>query len=216
LRFLFAFGGSGFASELGSLILKERANVMKLIVGLGNPGIRYAKTRHNVGFWVIDELSRRWSIPVNREKWRAEVGEGVVRGEKVVLMKPLTYMNLSGEAVRPAIDWLKADLEELLVIYDDLDLPPGQVRLRLKGSSGGHNGMKSIIQHLETDRFKRIRIGIGRPHPGMSVPDYVLSPFSKEELDEILKAVNQSADAVGCWLEEGFLQAMNKFNSKGE
>jgi PTH1 family peptidyl-tRNA hydrolase len=185
---------------------------MKLIVGLGNPGIRYADTRHNVGFWVIDELSRRWGIPVNKEKWKAETGEGVVRGEKVILMKPLTYMNLSGEAVRPALDWLKADLEELCVIYDDLDLPVGQIRLRLKGSSGGHNGMRSLIAHLGTDQFKRIRIGIGRPQGNRSVPDYVLSPFAREEREPVMDAVNRAASAVERWLESDFLAAMNAFN----
>jgi PTH1 family peptidyl-tRNA hydrolase len=185
---------------------------MKLIVGLGNPGMKYAKTRHNVGFWVIDELSRRWGIPVTKEKWNSEVGEGVVRGEKVILMKPLTYMNLSGEAVRPALDWLKADLEDLCVIYDDLDLPPGQIRLRLKGSSGGHNGMKSIIAHLGTDQFKRIKIGIGRPQGPMPIPDYVLGTFSAAELEEISDAVGRAADAVSHWLESTFLEAMNDYN----
>ncbi|MRG27021.1 MULTISPECIES: aminoacyl-tRNA hydrolase [Laceyella] len=187
---------------------------MKLIVGLGNPGIKYAQTRHNIGFWVIDRLSDEWGIPVNKEKWKAEVGEGVVRGEKVILMKPLTYMNLSGEAVRPAMDWLKADLDELVVVYDDLDLPPGQIRLRLKGSSGGHNGMKSLIQHLGTDQFKRIKIGIGRPQGRMPVPDYVLSPFHKSELELMADAVERSASAINCWLDKTFLEAMNRYNIK--
>jgi PTH1 family peptidyl-tRNA hydrolase len=187
---------------------------MKLIVGLGNPGIKYAQTRHNIGFWVIDRLSEEWGIPVNKEKWKAEVGEGVVRGEKVILMKPLTYMNLSGEAVRPAMDWLKADLDELVVVYDDLDLPPGQIRLRLKGSSGGHNGMKSLIQHLGTDQFKRIKIGIGRPQGRMTVPDYVLSPFHKSELELMADAVERSASAINCWLDKTFLEAMNRYNTK--
>ncbi|WP_124726312.1 aminoacyl-tRNA hydrolase [Staphylospora marina] len=185
---------------------------MKLIVGLGNPGIRYARTRHNAGFWVIDELSRRWGIPVKKEKWKAEIGEGIVNGEKVILMKPMTYMNLSGEAVRPAKDWLKVDDDNLLVIYDDLDLPPGRIRLRLSGSSGGHNGMKSIIACLGTDRFKRIRIGIGRPDPGVSVPDHVLSPFLSEELDVVMDSVDRAASAVEKWLEADFLTAMNQFN----
>jgi PTH1 family peptidyl-tRNA hydrolase len=185
---------------------------MKIIVGLGNPGIKYALTRHNIGFWVIDELSRVWGIPVQKEKWKAEVGEGIVEGEKVILIKPLTYMNLSGESVRPAVEWLKADLEDLCVVYDDLDLPPGKIRLRLKGSSGGHNGMKSIIQHLGTDEFKRIKIGIGRPEGGMSVPDYVLSPFKKEEEEVIADAVSRAAQAIDRWVKSNFQEAMNVYN----
>lgn len=185
---------------------------MKIIVGLGNPGMKYALTRHNVGFWVIDQLSHHWGIPVSKEKWKAEVGEGVVNGEKVVLIKPLTYMNLSGESVRPAMDWLKADLEDLCVIYDDLDMPPGKIRLRLKGSSGGHNGMKSIIHHLGTDQFKRLKVGIGRPPGRMPVPDYVLSRFSKEEQSVIDDAIDRSAKAMNSWLDSTFSEVMNIYN----
>ncbi|MBA4495819.1 aminoacyl-tRNA hydrolase [Paenactinomyces guangxiensis] len=187
---------------------------MKMIVGLGNPGIKYARTRHNIGFRVIDELSRQWGIPIQREKWKAEVGEGFVHGEKVVLLKPLTYMNLSGESVRPALEWLKIDIDDLCVIYDDLDLPPGQIRLRLKGSSGGHNGIKSIIYHLGTDQFKRIKIGIGRPPAGICVPDYVLSPFREEEQERVGEAAERAAEAVNHWVESGFLNAMNQYNRK--
>lgn len=185
---------------------------MKLVVGLGNPGFKYAKTRHNIGFWVIDHLGEKWGIPVNREKWRGEVGEGFVHGEKVILLKPMTYMNLSGESVRAAVDWLKLDLDEICVIYDDLDLPPGQIRLRLKGSSGGHNGMKSIIQHLGTDQFKRIKLGIGRPSGKMTVINYVLSSFNKEELEPITDAVDRAKDAVDKWVQNDFSQAMNYYN----
>ncbi|MBA4601250.1 aminoacyl-tRNA hydrolase [Thermoactinomyces mirandus] len=187
---------------------------MKLVVGLGNPGMKYANTRHNIGFFVIDRLSEKWGIPVNKEKWRGETGEGFVYGEKVVLLKPMTYMNLSGESVRSAVDFLKIDLEEVCVIYDDLDLPPGQIRLRLKGSSGGHNGMKSIIHHLGTDQFKRIKLGIGRPPGKMSVINYVLSSFDKEELEQIADAAGRAADAVDKWLETNFLLAMNQYNSR--
>jgi PTH1 family peptidyl-tRNA hydrolase len=187
---------------------------MKVIVGLGNPGIKYVMTRHNVGFWVIDCLSREWGIPIHKEKWKAEVGEGMVHGEKVILIKPLTYMNLSGESVGLALNWLKADIDDLIIIYDDLDLPPGQIRLRQKGSSGGHNGIKSLIAHLGTDQFKRIKIGIGRPQGKISVPDYVLSPFSKEETDLIYDAVDRSVQAVNCWIQSGFLEAMNIYNTK--
>jgi PTH1 family peptidyl-tRNA hydrolase len=186
---------------------------MKLIVGLGNPGKKYEETRHNVGFWVIDELSRRWNISLNKEKFQGLVGEGHVLGEKVVLLKPMTYMNLSGESVRPTMNWYKADLEELIVIYDDLDLPLGKIRLRLKGSSGGHNGMKSIVAHVGTEQFKRIRIGINRPPAGISVPDYVLSPFLLEEKVLAVQAVKMASDAVEAWLTEDFLKVMNRFHT---
>jgi peptidyl-tRNA hydrolase, PTH1 family len=185
---------------------------MKFIIGLGNPGPKYENTRHNVGFWVIDELSEKWGIPLNKEKWKALVGEGNVQGEKVILMKPLTFMNLSGESVGPALHYLKGDIEDIVVIYDDLDLPVGQVRLRLKGSAGGHNGMKSIISHLGTQEFKRIKIGIDRPPVKSAVTQYVISPFAKEELPIIKEAVSKSALAVEHWLQKGFLDAMNKFN----
>lgn len=185
-----------------------------MIIGLGNPGIKYALTRHNVGFWLIDVLAERWGISVKKEKWKSLVGEGVIQGEKVILIKPQTYMNLSGEAVRPAIDYLKADIEDICVVYDDLDLPPGKIRLRLKGSSGGHNGMKSIIHHLGTDQFKRVKIGIGRPERGQqSIPDYVLSPFAKEELDIIHESVSKVADAMETWLKYPFLEVMNRYNA---
>lgn len=184
---------------------------LKLIVGLGNPGKKYELTRHNIGFWSIDLLSKRWGIPLNKEKWKGIVGEGVVNGEKVILLKPMTYMNLSGESIRPAMDWLKVDLEDLILIYDDLDLPLGQVRLRTKGSAGGHNGMKSTIAHLGTDQFKRIKLGIGRP-VSLSVPDYVLSPFSQEESPFAQDAADRGAQAVDTWIKESFLIAMNRFN----
>ncbi|WP_044641821.1 aminoacyl-tRNA hydrolase [Risungbinella massiliensis] len=185
---------------------------MKLIVGLGNPGRKYAQTRHNIGFWVLAELSRRLNIPLNKEKFHGVVGEGMVGSEKVVLLMPTTYMNLSGESVRPAMDWYKADLDELLVVYDDMDLPLGKIRLRLKGSSGGHNGMKSIIQHLGTDEFKRLKLGVDRPPAGISVPNYVLAPFLPEEQSEAQSAAQMAAEAVEAWLSEDFLQVMNRFN----
>jgi PTH1 family peptidyl-tRNA hydrolase len=160
--------------------------LLKVIVGLGNPGKKYEMTKHNVGFWAVDQLSEKWGIPFQKEKWNSEIAEGIVNGEKVYLLKPLTYMNLSGEAVGAAIRFLKIPLENLLVIYDDMDIPLGQLRLRQKGSSGGHNGIKSLIHHLGTEQFNRIKIGIDRPPARMSVVDYVLAPFS--ELDHTLAA----------------------------
>jgi peptidyl-tRNA hydrolase, PTH1 family len=186
---------------------------MKLVVGLGNPGVKYALTRHNVGFWVIDELSKRWQISVDKEKWQAEIGEGIIGNEKVILIKPLTYMNRSGESVRLELDWFKVDHDAVCVIYDDLDLPPGQIRLRYKGSSGGHNGMKSMMECLGTDQLKRIRIGIGRPvYP--SVSSYVLSPFSAAEKEVMDEAVARSASAVQAWIDADFLDVMNRYNER--
>ena len=144
---------------------------MKWIVGLGNPGPKYEKTRHNVGFMVIDELARRWGIAVNQTKCKALIGEGHVAGVKVALIKPMTYMNLSGESVRAFIDYYKQDIEDGLVVYDDLDTEAGKIRLRYKGSAGGHNGIKSLIAHLNTQNFNRVRMGISRPEPGYAIVD---------------------------------------------
>lgn len=185
---------------------------VKLIVGLGNPGKQYENTRHNVGFWAIDDMSATWNIPMTKEKWKAGVGEGLFQGEKVVLVKPLTYMNLSGESVRMALDWLKIDLKDFIVLYDDLDLPVGQLRLRRKGSAGGHNGIKSLIQHLGTDEFNRIKIGIGRPTTPQPTANYVLSAFQAEEVEQMNQAVERSRSAVETWRKLGFAQAMNEYN----
>lgn len=187
---------------------------MKVIVGLGNPGRRYANTRHNVGFWVIDCLSDQWRIPVKKEKWKSEVGEGQINGENVLLVKPQTYMNRSGESVQEICRFFQLDLDHLLVIYDDLDLPVGRIRLRAKGSSGGHNGMKSIFAHLKTEKIKRIKIGIGHPEGNADIADYVLSPFPKQELPFIEEAVERSAQAVEDWLRFDFQHAMNQYNQK--
>jgi PTH1 family peptidyl-tRNA hydrolase len=189
--------------------------LMKLIVGLGNPGEKYAATRHNVGFWVIDRLAERWQIPVRQNRWKGLAGSGLVMGERVVLLKPMTYMNLSGESVRPALDWLKCDIEDLAVVCDDLDLPPGTLRLRKKGSSGGHRGLQSLIDHLGTNEFKRVRIGIGHPAGRMPVVDYVLSPFTREERPSIEEAVERAAEAIHQWVVSDFDQAMNRFNRRG-
>lgn len=185
---------------------------MKLIVGLGNPGPRYEETRHNVGFMVIDQLSRKWDIPLSKQKFSGLYGMGTVGGEKVLLLKPLTYMNLSGEAIRPLMDFYKLNNEDIIVIYDDLDLPAGKIRLRQKGSAGGHNGMKSTIQHLGTQAFNRIRIGIDRPTGGMAVPDYVLSRFSDEEWPDVEDALKRSAEACEEWLSSPFPEVMNSYN----
>lgn len=185
---------------------------MKMIIGLGNPGKQYENTRHNVGFHVIDELATRLNAPMMQSKFNGLFTVVHTPREKVLLVKPLTYMNLSGECVRPLMDYYDILAEDIVVIYDDLDLVPGKIRLRQKGSAGGHNGMKSLISHLGTTEFNRIRIGVGRPTNGMQVSDYVLSSFGKEELPHIEEAVKRSADASEEWLEKPFLDVMNFFN----
>ncbi|NRD77471.1 aminoacyl-tRNA hydrolase [Bacillus sp. BRMEA1] len=185
---------------------------MKMIVGLGNPGKQYEQTRHNIGFEVIDELSRRFNIPLNQAKFKGIYGIGFYNGVKVLLLKPLTYMNLSGESIGAVLDYYQIEIEDIVVIYDDLDLPVGKIRLRQKGSSGGHNGIKSTVAHLGTQEFNRIRIGIDRPQPGMSVPDYVLGRFRQEEYVPLQEAVKKSTDACEAWLEKPFLQVMNEYN----
>ena len=185
---------------------------MKLIVGLGNPGTKYEKTRHNIGFIIIDALAEQWGIKLNQSKYNGLYGAGTVAGEKVVLLKPLTYMNLSGEAIAPLAKFYKIGLEDIAIIYDDLDLPRGKIRLRQKGSAGGHNGMKSAIQHLGGDGFNRIRVGIGRPEGRIPVPDYVLTNFGKEEQAVMAEAVKKSVEACEQWLKEPFLKVMNTYN----
>ncbi|PAE22905.1 aminoacyl-tRNA hydrolase [Bacillus sp. 7894-2] len=185
---------------------------MKLIVGLGNPGKQYDKTRHNIGFDVIDVLSDRLNIPLNQAKLKGVFGAGYVNGEKVFLLKPLTYMNLSGESIRAVMDYFEINDDELVVIYDDLDLPVGKIRLRQKGSAGGHNGIKSTIAHMGTQEFNRIRVGIDRPPSGMKVPDYVLGRFTKEEQAIMDETAKKCAEACEEWFKRPFLQVMNDFN----
>lgn len=185
---------------------------MKVIVGLGNPGFKYKKTRHNIGFEVINELSKRLDVPVKKKKFNAVFGVGSSNNEKVALLQPQTYMNASGEAVRPFLDFFKATVEDLVVVYDDLDLPTGKIRLREKGGPGGHNGMKSVITHLGTKEFKRIRIGIQHPGDSRDVIDYVLRPFSRNEKGEVSHAIEQAASACEMWFSSPFPEVMNEYN----
>lgn len=185
---------------------------MKLIVGLGNPGKQYEKTRHNIGFEVIDKLSERLSIPLDQAKFKGLYGIGHSHGEKVLLLKPLTYMNLSGESIRSIMDYYDIDLEDLIVIYDDMDLPVGKIRLRQKGSAGGHNGVKSTIAHIGSQQFNRIRVGINRPTNGQSITDYVLGKFTKEEMAMIDEVILKCSQACESYLEQPFLQVMNDYN----
>ncbi|RLJ81300.1 aminoacyl-tRNA hydrolase [Planococcus citreus] len=185
---------------------------MKMIIGLGNPGKPYEETRHNIGFHVIDRLAKEWNASLTQSKFKGMYSV-VHRPEgKVMLVKPLTYMNLSGECIGPLMDYYNVDMEDIVVIYDDLDLPAGQLRLRQKGSAGGHNGIKSLIQHLGTQQFNRMRIGISRPPAGMKVPDYVLAKFNAEEKPLMQEAVGKSADACNYWLSKPFIEVMNEYN----
>jgi peptidyl-tRNA hydrolase, PTH1 family len=185
---------------------------MKIIIGLGNPGREYEKTRHNIGFEVIDALAERWNIPLDQAKHKGIYGTGVINGEKVLLLKPLTYMNLSGESISAVLNFFKVGIEDIVLLYDDLDLPVGRIRLRQKGSAGGHNGIKSTIAHLGSQEFNRIRIGIGRPIGRMPVVDYVLGRFSPEEWNEMGKVIEKASEACEEWLNKSFLQVMNDFN----
>ncbi|MBN2981225.1 aminoacyl-tRNA hydrolase [Cohnella algarum] len=187
---------------------------MKWIVGLGNPGSEYEATRHNAGFMVIDELARRWQTNVGQSKCKALIGEARVGGTKVALLKPMTYMNLSGESVRAFMDYYKARLEDAIIVYDDLDTETGRIRLRYQGSAGGHNGIKSIIQHTGTQTFNRVRMGISRPQPGFRIVDYVLSPFAKAEQPDVRKMVEEASDAIEYSLAHPFEETMAKFNAR--
>ena len=186
---------------------------MFLIAGLGNPGRQYEKTRHNMGFDTIDELIERHRIPQGGIAHKAMYGKGMIAGEKVLAVKPLTYMNLSGEAIREYGNYYKMDPEtELIVIYDDIDLEPGQIRIRKKGSAGGHNGIKSIIAQIGTQNFYRIKVGVGAKPKGWDLADYVLGRFSSEERELVDKAICDAADAVEMILKDGIEVAMNHYN----
>ena len=187
-----------------------------LIVGLGNPGKKYANTRHNVGFWTIDEIARRWNITGEKSERRAVTLDGVIRDKRVLLAKPQTYMNNSGQAVRALADFYKIDVENTIIIYDDLDTPFGTLRLRLKGSAGGQKGMKSVIQHLGTSEISRVRIGIGRPPGRMDPAAYVLKPFVGDDEISARIMVDRASDAVETWLKAGIDIAMNKHNGSTE
>ena len=185
---------------------------MKLVVGLGNPGRRYEGTRHNLGYAVLAELARRLAVGPPKQKFHAEFAEGVVAGQKVVLLSPLTYMNRSGTSVRAARDFYGVADEDVLAICDDLSLPVGKIRLRATGSSGGQKGLEDIIEKLGGDTFPRLRIGIGDPPAGWDAADYVLGRFTKEQLPEIERAVLQAADAVMDWVRQGIAYCMNRYN----
>ena len=190
---------------------------MYIIAGLGNPGRKYAHTRHNVGFDAIDRLSGIYQIPVEEKKFQGLFGTGFIGGQKVALVKPQTYMHLSGECVRDFLYYYKVDPEEgLLVLFDDICLEPGSIRIRKKGSAGGHNGIKNIILHTGTQNFARVRIGVGEKPQRWDLADYVLSPFPKGDRELVDEAVDHCADAVKMILEGEIEAAMNRYNRKRE
>lgn len=185
------------------------------IVGLGNPEKKYENTRHNIGFEVIDEIAEKYSIAVKERGFKALFGKGVIEGQRVLLVKPQTYMNLSGESVREITDYYKIDSEEeLIVISDDISLEPGGIRIRKKGSAGGHNGLKNIIKHLGTENFMRIRMGVGEKPKEWDLADYVLARFPKEEREKVDRSIKDAMAAVGIMVTDGADKAMNVFNKK--
>lgn len=188
---------------------------MYVIAGLGNPGKKYAKTRHNAGFDTIDIIADRYRIDVSTEKFKALVGTGVIDGQKVILVKPQTFMNLSGDSLRLVCDFYKIDVEEeLIIIYDDISLEPGQIRVRKKGSAGGHNGMKSIIAQLGTQVFKRVKVGVGEKPEGYDLADYVLGHFSFTERIHMEEAFDRAARAAAALVTQPPEEVMNEYNKK--
>ncbi len=189
---------------------------MYVIAGLGNPGAKYENTRHNIGFMVIDAIAGKNHISVTEKKHKALIGKGIVGGERTLLVKPQTFMNLSGESVREIIDYYKIEEKaELIIVSDDISLAPGALRIRKKGSAGGHNGLKNIILHLGHDEFQRIRLGVGEKPSGYDLADYVLGHFSGDERELIAGSVEQASEAVEIMITEGADKAMNQFNKKG-
>lgn len=188
---------------------------MFIIVGLGNPGKQYENTRHNVGFDAVDFLVDEYRIPSSGKQHKAMYGKGIIEGQKVILAKPMTFMNLSGEAVRELVDYYKIDPEtELLVIFDDISLEPGNIRIRKKGSAGGHNGIKSIISHLGTQNFQRIKIGVGEKPKNWDLADYVLSTFSRSDRELVDEALGRAVRAAAMIVRGEIDEAMNLYNKK--
>jgi PTH1 family peptidyl-tRNA hydrolase len=185
---------------------------MRIVVGLGNPGREYASTRHNIGFMVINELARRSGADSVKKRFRSEIAEGLLRGEKIVLVAPQTYMNLSGHAVRDVVNWYHVPHEDVLIVFDDMDLPFGQLRLRKSGSAGGHKGLKSIIEQLGGTDIPRLRVGIGRGRSAAT--SHVLSRFSPEEAKALPDLIRTVADGIELWVAQGITAAMNEVNQR--
>ena len=195
------------------MLLKKPGGIGWLVVFLGNPGLKYTDTRHNAGFMTGDALSKSLGVSINRARFQALVGECTIGEERVLLMKPQTYMNLSGDAAIQAVNFYKIPPAHVLVVSDEISLPIGRLRVRTKGSAGGHNGLKSLIARLGTEDFPRIRLGVGAPpHPDYDMADWVLSSFRNQDAEDMAKAVSRAAEAVVCYISEGPDKAMNKFN----
>lgn len=185
---------------------------MYLIVGLGNPEPEYSKTRHNMGFDVINKIAKKYDIELSRSNYNALYGTGIIEGKKVILVKPQTYMNSSGEAIKKFIDFYKIPLENVIIIYDDMDTDIETIRIRPKGGAGSHNGMKSVIYELQSENFARIRVGIGRPKGEFDKVDFVIGAIPDEEYINLQKGQNEAVEAVVCYIKNGIDNVMNKFN----
>ena len=197
------------------MLFKKPGGVNWLIVFLGNPGVKYEGTRHNAGFMTADVMAKNKGVAINRLRFKALTAQCTIGAESVLLMKPQTYMNLSGEAVEEAVRYYKIEPAHVLVVSDEMALPPGRIRIRTKGSAGGHNGLKNIIAHLGTEEFPRIRLGVGEPpHPDYDVKDWVLSTFKNQDAEDMARAAEHAAAAAECYITEGPEKAMNKFNNK--
>jgi PTH1 family peptidyl-tRNA hydrolase len=183
-----------------------------IIVGLGNPGTRYEYTRHNIGFLALDYISAKYAVKIDKLKHKALIGDGDIEGRRVLLVKPQTFMNASGECVRDIIEWYKIPLGNLIVIYDDIDLPTGRIRVRPKGSAGTHNGMRSILYQIEAEDFPRIRVGINRPPENWDLADYVLGRFNAEEKAGVEESITKVSEALSVILTQGIETAMNRYN----
>jgi PTH1 family peptidyl-tRNA hydrolase len=195
------------------MLLKKPGGIGWLVVFLGNPGLKYTDTRHNAGFMTGDALSKSLGVSINRARFQALVGECTIGDTRVLLMKPQTYMNLSGDAAIQAVNFYKIPSEHVLVVSDEISLPIGKLRVRTKGSAGGHNGLKSLIAQLGTENFPRIRLGVGAPsHPDYDMADWVLSAFKNQDAEDIAAAAERAAEAVICYITEGCERTMNKFN----
>ncbi len=185
---------------------------MYLIVGLGNPEPEYSKTRHNMGFDVINKLAKQYEIDISRNKFEGLYGSGVIEKEKVILLKPQTYMNLSGKSIKRYMDFYKTPIEKVLVIYDDMDIEKGKIKVRKIGGPGTHNGAKSVVYELQNDQFARIRVGIGRPEEQDEIIDYVINPIDEEEYKKLEKGIDKAKEAIIEYIKSGIDIAMNKFN----
>ncbi len=197
-----------------SISSQKQEPISYLIVGLGNPGIQYEHTRHNVGFIVLDYIAKQCGSQINRMKYKGMLGDVILNGKRVLLLKPMTYMNLSGDSVRDAMNFYKLTPERVIVVYDDISLQPGKLRIRLKGSHGGHNGMRSIIEQCDSEVFPRVKMGVGaKPNPSWDLADWVLSKFSMEEQNELENAAVHAYEAISLIVDDRASEAMNKYNS---